>query len=67
MHWALGAERKLVFVNDSTPIPYQLDLIEVHRKGVITSFILGSNYFSDSIGQTNVFHDNALDIWEDLK
>jgi hypothetical protein len=68
MRRALGAKNKLSFIDGSLPIP---DLQDLNRSAwercnhLIHSWIINS--VSDSIAQTLVFHETAIDAWEDLR
>jgi hypothetical protein len=68
MQCALGAKNKLPFINGTLPVPDNYDL---NRNAwercnyLVHSWLINS--VSDSIAQTIVFHDNAFDVWEDLK
>jgi hypothetical protein len=67
MRRALGAKNKLAFIDRATPIP---DLLDLNRSAwercnhLVHSWIINS--VSASIAQTLVFHDYAIDAWEDL-
>ncbi|MCH79266.1 polynucleotidyl transferase Ribonuclease H fold, partial [Trifolium medium] len=67
MRRALGAKNKIAFVDGSIPIP---DLLDLNRSAwercnnLVHSWIINS--VSESIAQTLVFHENAIDAWEDL-
>ncbi|KAK2409531.1 putative mitochondrial protein [Trifolium repens] len=68
MRRALGAKNKLSFIDGTLPIPDEHDLncaAWEHCNHLIHSWIIGS--VSDSIAQTLVFHDTAIDAWEDLR
>jgi len=68
MQRVLGAKNKLVFINGSVSIP---DLEDLNRDAwercnhLIHSWLI--NYVSPPIAQTFVFHENAIDVWEELK
>jgi hypothetical protein len=68
MQRALGAKNKLVFINGSVPIP---DLEDLKRDAwercnhLIHSWLINS--VSPRIAQALVFHENAIDVWEELK
>ena len=67
MQRALGAKNKLVFINGSIPIPDFDDLNRNAREccnHLIHSWILNS--VSPQIAQTIVFHERAIDVWEEL-
>jgi hypothetical protein len=67
MRRALGAKNKLAFIDRATPIP---DLLDLNRSAwercnhLVHSWIINS--VSESLAQTLVFHDYAIDAWEDL-
>ncbi|KAK2427099.1 hypothetical protein QL285_025700 [Trifolium repens] len=67
MRRALGAKNKLAFIDRATPIP---DLLDLNRSAwercnhLVHSWIINS--VSESLAQTLVFHDFAIDSWEDL-
>jgi len=64
----LGAKNKLSFINGAIQQPDVLDLNRAawgRCNHLIHSWIINS--VSESIAQTIVFHDYALDVWEDLK
>lgn len=68
MQRALGAKNKLSFINGSLPMSDHEDLNHdawERCNHLVHSWIINS--ISDSIAQIIVFHDNALDVWEDLK
>lgn len=68
MQRALGAKNKLSFINGTLPVPEIDDLNRNARERcnhLVHSWLINS--VSDSIAQTIVFHDNAFDVWEDLK
>jgi len=68
MQHALGAKNKIPFINGSIHVADPLDLNHnawERCNHVVHSWIINS--VSDSIAQTIVFHDNAFDVWEDLK
>ncbi|CAJ2644691.1 unnamed protein product [Trifolium pratense] len=68
MRRALGAKNKLAFLDRSIPIPDALDLNRSaweRCNHLVHSWIINS--VSDSIAQTLVFHENAIDAWEDLQ
>ena len=68
MQRALGAKNKLLFINGSLHVP---DTDDLNRNAwercnhLVHSWLINS--VPDSIAQTIVFHDNAFDVWEDLK
>jgi hypothetical protein len=65
---ALGAKNKLSFIDGTLPIPDEHDLDRTaweRCNHLIHSWIINS--VSDSIAQTLVFHDTAIDAWEDLR
>ena len=68
MQCALGAKNKLVFINGSVHIP---DLDDLNRDAwercnhLIHSWLINS--VSPQIAQTLVFHEHAIDVWEELK
>jgi len=68
MQRALGAKNKLVFINGTVPIP---DLEDLNRDAwercnhLIHSWLINS--VSPQIAQTLVFHEHAIDVWEELK
>jgi hypothetical protein len=67
MRRALGAKNKLLFIDRSTPIPDTLDLNRSaweRCNHLVHSWIINS--VSESIAQTLVFHEYAIDSWEDL-
>jgi hypothetical protein len=67
MRRALGAKNKLVFIDDSLPIP---DLRDLNRSAwkrcnhLVHSWIINS--VTEQIAQTLIFHENCIDAWEDL-
>ncbi|XP_024626656.1 uncharacterized protein [Medicago truncatula] len=68
MKRALGAKNKLAFINGIIQQPEALDLNRAaweRCNHLIHSWIINS--VSESIAQNIVFHDYALDVWEDLK
>ncbi|GAU11490.1 hypothetical protein TSUD_344800 [Trifolium subterraneum] len=68
MRRALGAKNKLAFIDRSIPIP---DIQDLNRSAwercnhLIHSWIINS--VSENIAQTLVFHENCVDVWEDLQ
>ncbi|KAL6503343.1 hypothetical protein OROGR_025270 [Orobanche gracilis] len=67
MRRSLGATNKLAFIDRSIPIPDMLDLNSSAWEccnHLVHSWII--NFVSESIAQTLVFHESALDAWEDL-
>jgi hypothetical protein len=68
MQRALGAKNKLPFINGTLPEPDHDDLNRnawERCNHLVHSWLINS--VSDSIAQTLVFHDNAFEVWEDLK
>jgi len=68
MKRALGAKKKLAFVDGSIPIPASNDLNSgawERCNHLIHSWILNS--VSPQIAQTIVFHEFAIDIWIELQ
>jgi len=68
MQRALGAKNKLPFINGTLHVPDTDDLncnAWERCNHLVHSWLINS--VSDSISQTIVFHDNAFDVWEDLK
>jgi len=67
MQRALGAKNKLPFINGTLPVPNidDLNCNAWERCNHLIHWLINS--VSDSIAQTIVFHDNAFDVWEDLK
>jgi len=67
MQRALGTKNKLGFVNGNIPVPDSDDLLRPaweRCNHLVQSWIINS--VSDSIAQTVVFYDSALEIWQDL-
>ncbi|CAJ2636021.1 unnamed protein product [Trifolium pratense] len=67
MRRALGAKNKLPFIDGSLPVPDLQDLNRhawEHCNHLIPSWIINS--VNDSIAQTLVFHETAINAWEDL-
>ncbi|PNY15019.1 flavonol sulfotransferase-like protein, partial [Trifolium pratense] len=65
---ALGAKNKLALLDRSIPIPDALDLNRSaweRCNHLVHSWIINS--VSESIAQTLVFHENAIDAWEDIQ
>jgi len=68
MQRTLGAKNKLVFINGSVP---KADFDDLNRdawercNNLIHSWLV--NYVSPQISQTLVFHENAIDVWDELK
>jgi hypothetical protein len=68
MQRALGAKNKLVFINGSVPIP---NLDDLNRDAwercnhLVYSWLINS--VSPQIAQTLVFHEHAIDVWDELK
>jgi hypothetical protein len=69
MRRALGGKMKYEFVDDTIPVvtdPFDPSYRAWNRCNMlIHSWIVNS--VSDSIGQSTVFMENALDVWNDLK
>jgi len=68
MQRALGAKNKLSFINVILHVPENDDLNRnawEQCNHLVHSWLINS--VLDSIAQTIVFHDNAYDVWEDLK
>jgi len=68
MQRALGVKNKLVFINGSVPIPNLEDLncdAWERCNHLIHSWLI--NFVSPPIAQTLVFHENAIDVREELK
>lgn len=68
MQRALAAKNKLPFINGTIHVPDNDDLNRnawERCNHLVHSWLINS--VSDSIAQTIVFHDNAFDVWEDLK
>ena len=68
MQSALGAKNRLSFINGTLLVPNIDDLNRNawERCNHLVHYWL-INSVSDSIAQTIVFHDNAFEVWEDLK
>ncbi|GAU15747.1 hypothetical protein TSUD_235630 [Trifolium subterraneum] len=68
VHSREGAKNKLAFVDGSMPIP---DFHDLNRRAwercnhLIHSWIIKS--VTKQIAQTLVFHENCIDVWEDLQ
>lgn len=64
----LGAKKNLTIIDGSMEI---LDFDDLNRAAweqcnhLVHSWII--NYVSDSISQTIIFHQNSIDVWNDLK
>jgi len=68
MHRAFGAKNKLKFIDGSMVIPDEDDLNYNARKScnhLTQSSII--NFVTPQVAQTLVFHEHAIDIWQDLK
>ncbi|RHN78291.1 putative retrotransposon gag domain-containing protein [Medicago truncatula] len=68
MQHALGTKNKLVFINGSVLIPDLEDLnwdAWERCNHLIYSWLINS--VSPQVAQTLVFHENAIDVWEELK
>jgi len=68
MHRALGGKMKYDFVDGSIPVPTDLDpLFRAWSRYnmLVHSWIMNS--VTESIGQSIVFIENAVDVWNDLK
>ncbi|KAK2371611.1 hypothetical protein QL285_084537 [Trifolium repens] len=69
MKRALGAKMKLDFIDDTLPVP--ADVFDPSYRAwnrcnqLVSSWIL--NYVSESIAQSVVFLENAIDIWNELR
>jgi hypothetical protein len=64
---ALGAKNKLAFIVRATSVPDLLDLTRSSWERcnhLVHSWII--NFVSESLAQTLVFHDYAIDAREDL-
>jgi len=67
MQRTLGTENKLGFINGNIPIPNSDDLLRSaweRCNHLVQSWIINS--LSESIAQTVVFYDFAMEIWQDL-
>jgi len=67
MQRALGTKNKLGFINGNIPVPDSDDLLRSaweRCNHLVQSWIINS--LSESIAQTVVFYDSALEIWQDL-
>lgn len=65
---ALGGKMKYDFVDGSIPVPTDLDpLFRAWSRCnmLVHSWIMNS--VTESIGQSIVFIENAVDVWNDLK
>lgn len=69
MKWALGGKMKIEFIDGSLPIPIDSFDPSLHAWNhcymLVHSWIM--NYVSNSISQSIVFMENALDVWNNLK
>jgi hypothetical protein len=68
MHLALGAKNKLKFIDGYMEIPDE-DYLNCNAweccNHLIQSWII--NYVTPYIAQILVFHEHAIDVWQDLK